>query len=253
MNCDVSMCSASDIEDDPATERNNETPSEDLERMARIQESRRKMAELEADRPIWEQAAREREERERAEAAWAEERAELRRRKKHELDKERERLKKQREETESRQRPADDRRRAAQESDHRQRQSRQARWGFGRWTDVQALEKFRELCNVFDTARFSQDRPLRVIDVPWPTLKGPDSFTLHVDVTWESVEHFFAILKKHTTAQEYITMIEQSHRRFHSDRWRSRGLFTSVRDPQEREWMEAGTLAENLVHTQALI
>jgi hypothetical protein len=89
--------------------------------------------------------------------------------------------------------------------------------------------------------RFSEEHPLFVDDVPWPTLRHPDAFSLPEDVDWDSVEHFFEVLRTHMRTQEYVALVEKSHRRFHPDRWRSRGLFRAVLDPEERNYMEIGT------------
>jgi hypothetical protein len=55
-------------------------------------------------------------------------------------------------------------------------------------------------------------------------------------------------MQKYIEASEYHAFIQASHRRFHPDRWRARGLLTAVANSEERERLEC---AVNIV-AQAL-
>ncbi|EAU91662.2 hypothetical protein CC1G_09344 [Coprinopsis cinerea okayama7 len=207
-------------------------------RLAAIEESRRKLAELEADRPLWDAAARERRAKEEAEEEERRRKAEAKRRA------EEQRIKQARERQAQKEREEEDRRRreelereAARAKVARDREARKARWSSGRWTHSRAVERFSETCDYFDMTRFSETHPLTIEDVPWPTLVHPRSFSLE-DIEWSSVEQFFDVLRTHLRTQEYVAVVEKCHRRFHPDRWRSRNLFKAVLDPSERNCME---------------
>lgn len=243
---DSSMRGFSDIEElDTPTEPTGSqdfASTEEAKRAAALEESQRKIRELENDRPLWEQAAKERKAREEAEALLAWEKAEARRRKERERAQEEcERLRRQEEEIAARIRREEEKKEAERAQRAQERDARKARWTTGRWTNARAVERYKETSDFFDMARFSEEHPLCIDDVPWPTLRHPNAFSLPEDVDWDSVEHFFEVLKNHMRTQEYITLVEKSHRRFHPDRWRSRGLFKSVIDSEERNWMEVGT------------
>ncbi|KAF5316902.1 hypothetical protein D9611_003889 [Ephemerocybe angulata] len=236
---DSSMRGFSDFEDEKPAPGTGFSSAEEAARAAAIEESRRKLAELEADRPIWETAAKERAAREEAEQSAARAKAEAKRRKEQDrAQQERERVRRQQEEAEAQLRHEEEEKEVRRTQRAKERQARKARWTSGKWTIPRAVERFKETSDYFDMARFSEEHPLSIDDVPWPTLRHPDAFSLPEDVDWDSVEHFFDILKNHMRTQEYITLVEKSHRRFHPDRWRSRGLFKSVIDSEERNWME---------------
>ncbi|KAJ6586933.1 hypothetical protein DFH09DRAFT_1141997 [Mycena vulgaris] len=234
----------SDSDDD---EKSAELDAE-AERMASIAESRRKLAELEADRPLWEQEAKKRErlEKEKQEAErsrTAERRAAEARR----ADEDR-RAKLEREQQQARAKE-EARVRGWEERARREREKRQRneRWSYGPWTTQRALERFKTLSEIFDSAKFSQDDPLTFDAVPWPVLHSPVSFSVE-DVDWAAVEGFFAAVKPHMRSQDFISFVEKSHRRFHPDRWRSRGLLKSVADEADRGCLEvaANTVAQAL-------
>lgn len=174
----------------------------------KIEESKRKIAELERDRPLWEAARRERErkeqeeERERQAAKRARERKAEGERKEREY---RERLAKEAEERQKRDLEEHQRR----EKKRKHTQNR-ARWTRGPWTIQRALERYRSLCEQFDDARFSPGDPLTFDDVPWPMLHC--SFSVE-DIEWSAVENFFASVKPHMRTQDYKVFVEKSHRR----------------------------------------
>ena len=59
---------------------------------------------------------------------------------------------------------------------------------------------------------------------------------------WNSVEEFFDSVRPYIRSHEYQSFIEKSHKRFHPDRWRSRGVLKSVVDEAERSCLEVGKL-----------
>ena len=189
-----------------------------------IAESRRKIAELERDRPLWEAAARARERQEREEETAQRARAERARR---EAEREQERA------------------REAEAAKRRAEAAQRARWAHGPWTSLRALERYRTLCESFDEA--AKPAALAFGDVPWPTLGRPYSFGPE-DIDWAAVETFFHTVRGHMRAQDYRIFVQNSHRRFHPDRWRARGLLTAVKDENARGMIEvaANTVAQAL-------
>ncbi|KAK7472563.1 hypothetical protein VKT23_000678 [Stygiomarasmius scandens] len=221
---------------------------EQAAREAAIAESRRKMAELERDRPLWEAEAKRRalheraeeearrlqdEQRKWAEARKAEEARRAEARRKAEEAREREEAEKLAREEEA----------ARRQKEKRQRQERWQK--FGSWNNQRALERYRALSEAFDTTKFSATEPLSFEDVPWPVLMNPASLSVE-DIQWASVEQFFEHAKFQIRGQEFKTLVEKSQRRFHPDRWRSRGLLKAVVDDDERESLEvaANTVAQ---------
>jgi len=174
----------------------------------KIEESRRKIAELERDKPMWEAARREREHKEREEERekQAAKRARERRAEGERKEREyRERLAKEAEERQKREQ--EDRQRREKERKHTQNR---ARWARGPWTIQRALERYRFLCEQFDNAKFSSEDPLTFDDIPWPILRC--SFSVE-DIEWSTVENFFASVKSHMRTQDYKVFVEKSHRR----------------------------------------
>ena len=208
---------------------------EDAARRAAIAESRRKLAELEADRPLWENEAKKRMEREKMEAEVLREKAQARRRAEA-LQAEADRREKTRQEQEVKAAQRREREEVAREKDRRQRQQR---WSYGPWTVQRALERYKVLCEFFDTTKFSACEPLTVDIVPWPVLQSPVTLTVE-DVSWAAVENFFREVRRLMRPQDYKTFVEKSHRRFHPDRWRSRSLLKSVTDDTKKGCMEVG-------------
>ncbi|KAI9459090.1 hypothetical protein F5148DRAFT_1287215 [Russula earlei] len=205
----------------------------------RIAESRRKIAELERDRPLWEAAerARERQEREEEEERRAEHERRRRREEAEALARaERKRLEAERE----RQAEAE-----AAEAAKRRREAQRARWARGPWTSQRALERYRVLCESFDET--AKPASLTFEDIPWPTLRAPFAFGPE-DIDWSAVEAFFHTVRGHMRAQDYRAFVEKSHRRFHPDRWSARGLLAAIGDDDARGMIEvaANTVAQAL-------
>lgn len=209
---------------------------EEAERRAKIEESRRKLAQLEADRPLWEEEAKKRAIREKAEAEAQQARAAARKR--EEARRQEECRARERQETEQRDNARQQERQERARREH-ERQQRQQRWSSGPWTPQRALEKYKAMSEYFDTTKFCDLEPLTVDSVPWPVLHPPSRFSVE-DVQWTSVEEFFAVLKGQMRPQDFKIFVEKSHRRFHPDRWSSRSLLKSVVDEAERDSLEVG-------------
>ena len=211
---------------------------------AAIEESRQKLAELEADRPLWEAAAARRRQEELAEELRAtERRVAAAARAEQEKQKRREAEKIAQEEAKAREREE----RARKDKEKRQRQS----WLYGKWSQQRAMERYLELSKYFDETKFSAEDPLTVDAVPWPVLQSPKDFSVE-DVTWQAVEEFFGAFESKMRTQDFKILVEKSHRRFHPDRWRSRSLLTSIMDETERECMEVGTSTGFWIYSSSL-
>ncbi|KAJ3746947.1 hypothetical protein EV360DRAFT_97791 [Lentinula raphanica] len=242
-----------EFDDETEDESSDEGPSpdtsfdEEAARAAAIAESRRKLAELEADRPLWEEEAKKRAMREAAEEESrrlkAEERkyAEMRRaeaearraaesrRKAQEIEE------KTRQQQEAELREQKEREEATKRQ--RERRQREQRWNIGPWTPIRALERYRVLSEAFDTTKFNAHDPLSFHVVPWPILTPPARMSVE-DVDWNAVESFFDAVKSHMRTQEFKMFVEKSQRRFHPDRWRARGLLKTVENEAERSCLE---------------
>ncbi|KAJ3799185.1 hypothetical protein GGU11DRAFT_679995 [Lentinula aff. detonsa] len=241
-----------DVDDDDSDDESSSGgPSPDTSfdesatRAAAIAESRRKLAELEADRPLWEEEARKRALREKAaeesqrlkaeERKWADmRRAEAKARQAAEAQEIQEQTKQQRE---AELQEHLEREEAAKRQ--RERRKRDERWTYGSWTSIRALERYKVLSDAFDTTKFNAYDPLTFHIVPWPILTSPTKMSVE-DVDWNAVESFFAAVRPHMRSQEFQSFVEKSQRRFHPDRWRARGLLRTVKDEAERGCLEVG-------------
>jgi hypothetical protein len=211
-----------------------------------IAESRRKIAELERDRPLWEATARARERQEQKEEE-EERRAAQERRKREEAEararaeQEQEQARREAEREQERARQAE----AEAEAAKRRAAAQRARWARGPWTSQRALERYRTLCETFDDT--AKPESLVFEDIPWPTLRAPFTFGPE-DIDWTAVESFFHTVRGHMRAQDYRLFVEKSHRRFHPDRWSARGLLAAVKDDDARGMIEvaANTVAQAL-------
>jgi hypothetical protein len=235
---------SSDQTEETQAAQDQELPNvEDAVHHESIEASRRKLAELERDRPLWEEEARQRRFREEAEEKAHKAKVEEQRREEAQKKAEVEaRVQKEREEAEMKRREQEKNARRERELREQERKQRKQRWSFGPWTTQRALERYRILSESFDATKFSLDLPLNVEDVPWPSLQSPRNFSIE-DVTWDSVERFFEAIRPHMRHQDYKTLLEQSHRRFHPDRWRSRNLLKTVEDEVMKGCMEVGGLS----------
>ncbi|KAK2463277.1 hypothetical protein APHAL10511_004932 [Amanita phalloides] len=227
--------------DDAVPEPAQSAESTEQARQTAIEESRKKIAELEADKPLWEAAAKQRMMREKQEVETIRVVTGSSRMTEKTEAKRKARINREAEDT----RKEEDGEAIRKERERRRRQ--QQRWAFGPWTNQRALERYKVLSEEFDSTKFSTELPLNVESVPWPVLVPPARFNIaHVD--WGAVEKFFAGVRDYMAPQEFKTFVEKSHRRFHPDRWRSRSLLKTVLDGAERNDME---VAANTV-TQAL-
>ncbi|GLB37062.1 putative zinc finger, C3HC4 type (RING finger) [Lyophyllum shimeji] len=229
-----------EITENGAVSSDEDVDDEEAARQAAIALSRRKLAELEADRPLWEQAAAKRREQERLEAEAMRQRAEAKKR-----AEEAEKVKERREREERRRREEEAQRKAREEAAQRtaeQERRRQAMkrerdsWRHGHWTVERAKERYSKLSERFDKTKYSPDElPLSADEIPWPMLSR--DFDLE-DVTWQAVAEFFNAVQPTMTTMEFKKFIIKSHVRFHTDRWASRRLLESVKDEVERGVIE---------------
>ncbi|KAF5393328.1 hypothetical protein D9757_000584 [Collybiopsis confluens] len=252
-NADGDVSDNEDSEGGPSTDSSFD---EDAARAAAIAESRRKLAELEADRPLWEASAKQRALREKAEQETFRLKAEQRRwdeakrtgaarraedHHKAREAKEREEAARREQEEVVRQEREDAGRRK------QERERRNQRWTYGPWSPGRALEKYKVMSDDFDSTKFSAHDPLSFDVVPWPVLAAPSKLSVE-DVDWTAVETFFHTIRRSMLSQDFKILVEKSHKRFHPDRWRSRGLLKTVVDEAERGCLEvaATTVAQAL-------
>jgi hypothetical protein len=211
-----------------------------------IAESRRKIAELERDRPLWEAAthARERQEREEEEERRAARERQQREEAEARARAEQEHFVAERERERARQ-AAEAAAAVDAEAAKRRNDAQRARWARGPWTSQRALERYRVLCESFDET--AKPASLSFDDIPWPTLCAPFTFGPE-DIDWAAVETFFRTMRGHMRAQDYRVFVEKSHRRFHPDRWSARGLLAAIKDDTARGMIEvaANTVAQAL-------
>ncbi|KAI0630394.1 hypothetical protein C8Q77DRAFT_1280452 [Trametes polyzona] len=232
----------------PESQEPGPMTEEEAQRLAAIEESRRKLAELEKDRPLWEQEARKRAERERAEQEAARRRKEEEQRRANasaaEAERQRQRAAAAAAEAERRARAEAER--VAREREQRRRRERE-RWSYGPWTTTRAIERYKMLSEAFDSAKFTPEDPVMFETIPWPVLHSPVMLRVE-DIEWSAVEDFFAAARRHMRPQDYKAFVEKSHKRFHPDRWRARGVLKSVPDEETRGCLEvaANTVAQAL-------
>ncbi|KAJ3476834.1 hypothetical protein NLI96_g10885 [Meripilus lineatus] len=131
------------------------------------------------------------------------------------------------------------------EQERRHKAQREERWLRGPWTPQRALERYKALAESFDAAKYSAENPVDFWDIPWPVLHRPTTF-LAQDVDWSAVEAFFSAAKSSMEGQDYTAFVEESHRRFHPDRWSARRVLLGIRDNDIRQTMEtaANTVAQ---------
>jgi len=217
----------------------------EIERRTAIEESRRKLAELEADRPLWEEQAKKRLAHERAEEIARKARREARKQAEAMQAEAERRAKKQRDAEAERERK--DALKAEREEKARRQRSSHQPWGPGPWTPQRAIEQYKVVSDIFDTKKFTESDPLTMDAIPWPILLAPNAFTL-ADINWITVENFCDFFHASVRPQDYASFIEKSVRRFHPDRWKSRSLLKTVNDVVERKCLEdaANTVAQAL-------
>lgn len=108
----------------------------------------------------------------------------------------------------------------------------------GGWTVYQAMNRFMAVSAEFDTIRFSASQPLTFGSIPWPLLRHPNNQDFDT-IEWRTVEQFFSSVRVNMVQSEYKLLVEKAHRRFHPDKWKSRGLLITVLDAELRDQLEA--------------
>ncbi|KAF7798254.1 hypothetical protein EIP86_009471 [Pleurotus ostreatoroseus] len=206
-------------------------------REAELRESLHKMAQFEAEEKRRKQEREETEKRAREAAKRAKEECERREREEAARKAREQREKEEREKKEIEERL--ERYRSAVASEKMRCKLRdQAHWEQGSpWTPSKSIERFRLVSNEFDELKFSDTQPLTFESVPWPTLLSP--YTLRPDdIDWQIVERFFEKLQLTVTVEEYKILVEKAHRRFHPDKWRSKGLLNTILEGDVRDMIE---------------
>ncbi|KAJ7821684.1 hypothetical protein B0H14DRAFT_3733246 [Mycena olivaceomarginata] len=232
-------------------------------RALEMSESKLKILQLEADRPLWEAAKRKREENERAERAKEEERrraeevVESRRKMREFLEQDRarkraveeERLRREAEENARREKEEAERKQREKEEQERKAREARDRGGAHNGTKIcgaashngppaHALERLEFLIEEFNTIKFSEAQPLTYHVIPWPVLADPYNDVEPID--WGAVEAFFLRAKGQfgVNVAGYNTLVEKVHRLFHPDKWKSRRLLVTVMDEELRKSLE---------------
>jgi hypothetical protein len=209
----------------------------EIARQARIEESRRKLAELEKDRPLWEDSKRKREAREREEALRGSQ--EKRRREARAQQQRRyEEHKKRREDGPGAQYTTQEREMLKEQKSKEMFVS--SSLGMAGWNFEDAHTWYIRTAEAFDKATFSND-PVMFAIFPWPILLP--AFSIQ-DISWTNVEEFFITYSRHMSTPNFKRLVLSSQRRFHPDKWRARKVLHNVRDEVERDLLEA---AGNLV------
>lgn len=116
------------------------------------------------------------------------------------------------------------------------------------WSERSALARYLSISIEFDSIRFSTEQPLTFESVPWPVLHAPRTISLD-GIEWSAVEQFFGTVEVIVADPgEYKSLLEKTHRRFHPDKWRSRGIMNSVLDEHLRNKLEvAGNVVAQAV------
>ncbi|KAF8493634.1 hypothetical protein JB92DRAFT_2796827 [Gautieria morchelliformis] len=205
---------------------------EESDRLARIEESKRKLAELEKDKPLWEESARMRRARE-MEAEQLRQREKLMREEEERERQHMEAARRQREEKRELER-------LEREREARMREQSKRMFIHAPrvllWTFRHALERYLTTSATFDATKFSAGaKPVTFAAIPWPVLHSSISIQ---DIEWDAVEVFFEKVEVLLSPEEFKELVGKSQRRFHPDRWRSRGLLASVQDDMERDLLD---------------
>ena len=100
-----------------------------------------------------------------------------------------------------------------------------------------SIQWFEDVGTEFDAVKFDETQPLTFESIPWPLLSLPQKGVLE-DIDWAAIDRFFAAMKDSIAEDKYKVLLEQAHRRFHPDRWLSRGLLNTVLDEGLRRRLE---------------
>jgi flagellar biosynthesis GTPase FlhF len=206
------------------------------------------MAELEADRPLWEEAARKRAAREAEEQRRraAEQRARLAQ------EEAARRAQKEEEERREAERAAAEQQ-AERSSVRRRREQmrtdvlRPYKSRFTVWSNYDAVDRFMKLSDAFDKLNFHRGDLIIFEIIPWPMLNKPGTFGVG-EIEWQAVERFFSFARSAITPANFKVVVDKTHKRFHPDRWRSRRVLACIDDEEEKECLEmaANTVAQAL-------
>ncbi|PIL28477.1 hypothetical protein GSI_08515 [Ganoderma sinense ZZ0214-1] len=91
------------------------------------------------------------------------------------------------------------------------------------WPPRVAIDRYVAISSQFDTARFSLENPVDPSSIPWPVLLPPFTFQVARLEGW-MVEAFFKEAYLQMSPEDYRKFVAESLRRFHPDRWHSRGI-----------------------------
>jgi hypothetical protein len=115
------------------------------------------------------------------------------------------------------------------------------------WPIWLALQRFQAVCEEFDSITHSEQQPLVFESIPWPVLHRPDSLKVST-IDGSSVEFFFREIRPRLQTVVYKDLVEKTQRRFHPDRWSSRGILATVFDGDIREQIrEAGNVVSQAI------
>lgn len=115
------------------------------------------------------------------------------------------------------------------------------------WTKERSIERFQVISLEFDELKFCDTQPLTFESIPWPVLASPHTLAVD-DIEWSAVEAFFSAARLVVNETQYKAMIEKAHKRFHPDRWRSRGILNTVLDFDTRKRLdEAGNVVAQAI------
>ncbi|PSR79575.1 hypothetical protein PHLCEN_2v6986, partial [Hermanssonia centrifuga] len=106
------------------------------------------------------------------------------------------------------------------------------------WNSHASLARFKSVSAEFDVIKYNELQPLTFEGVPWPVLHWPRKMSFE-DIDWQAVEAFFEELESMLPGGEYKILVEKTHRRFHPDKWRARGLLNTVLDDTSRVQLES--------------
>lgn len=110
-------------------------------------------------------------------------------------------------------------------------------WPQSPWSETLALKRYSDLAETFDSMEFSNNS-LMFETIPWPVLIPP-SLICPANIHWAHVDAFFHAAEK-ALGQQYWSFLQESHRRFHPDRWAARRVLSYFdEDPVSRVEVEA--------------
>lgn len=128
-----------------------------------------------------------------------------------------------------------------------QRENRmRSKWLNVRWTNGLAVQRYIELCKVFDSTNFHEDNRVVFDLLPWPVLVHPLDLCDDV-ITWDAIEKFYEAAYCHTSYEEFKALIQDAQKRFHPDRWSSRGVLRGLDDEERQRFIKLTTTVSQSV------